>query len=283
LNKLAMIAGEICRKKDDVRLVLIAGPSSSGKTTTAKKLAIELQVMGLKPHALSLDDYYGDATKAPRNEKGEPDFECLEALDIDYLNRQLLELFEGKEVETPIYDFKLGHRKEVGRKLRLEENSILVLEGIHGLDDRLTPQIEAKRKFKLYVSALTALNLDDHNRIPTSDNRLLRRMVRDYQFRGTGAAQTIRMWPDVQAGARKWIFPFQASADACFNSALDYELAVLKVFADPLLRMVKPDQAEYAEAHRLLAFLSNFSSIPSSYVPGNSLLREFIGDSEFKY
>lgn len=283
-NKLAEIAAKIYEKRDSVRVVLIAGPSSSGKTTTAKKLSIQLKVMGIEPIAIGLDDYYVGTEKTPKDEYGKPDFECLEALDIPYLNEQLLALFNGDEVEIPSFDFKNGKRKEGGgRRLKLDRRSVLIVEGIHGLNDGLTPQINAGMKFKLYVSALTQLNLDDHNRIPTSDNRLIRRMVRDYQFRGAGAAKTISMWPSVQRGERKHIFPFQNSADIAFNSALDYELAVLKVYAEPLLRSVKPNMSEYSEAVRLLSFLENFASILPHYIPSLSILREFIGESEFKY
>jgi uridine kinase len=283
-KKMAEIAGKIYEKRDSVKVVLIAGPSSSGKTTSAKRLAIELKVMGIEPLAIGLDDYYLGTEKTPRDEKGEPDYECLEALDVPYLNEQLLALFAGDEVELPFFDFKAGRRREDGgRRIRLGRRTMLIIEGIHGLNDALTPQIDRDTKFKLYVSALTQLNLDDHNRIPTSDNRLLRRMVRDYQFRGNSAAGTIKMWPSVQRGERKHIFPYQNGADAAFNSALDYELAVLKFYAEPLLRSVKPSMAEYAEAVRLLAFLENFAPIPPQYVPGQSILREFIGDSEFKY
>jgi uridine kinase len=282
-KKLSDIADRIYERRGSVRVILIAGPSSSGKTTTAKRLSIDLKVMGMVPIAVSLDDYYLNTDRTPRDEKGDPDYECLEALDVPYLNEQLLALLNGEEVEIPSYDFKIGMRKAGGRKIRMDSQSILIMEGIHGLNDALTPQIEHDRKFKLYVSALTQLNLDDHNRIPTSDNRLLRRMVRDNQFRGTGAARTFKMWPGVQRGARKYIFPFQDGADAAFNSALDYELAVLKVYAEPLLRSVKPNMSEYAEAVRLLTFLENFAPIPPQYVPGHSILREFIGDSEFKY
>jgi uridine kinase len=283
-KKLAEIAGRIYEKRDSVKVILIAGPSSSGKTTTAKRLSIELKVMGIEPIAIGLDDYYLGTEKTPKNEKGEPDFECLDALDVPYLNEQLLALFAGEEARLPVFDFKNGRRKEEGgRKIRLGRRTMLIIEGIHGLNDALTPQIDRDTKFKIYVSALTQLNLDDHNRIPTSDNRLLRRMVRDYQFRGNSAAGTIKMWPNVQQGERKHIFPFQNSADAAFNSALDYELAVLKFYAEPLLRSVKPNMAEYAEAARLLAFLKNFAPIPPQYVPGQSILREFIGESEFKY
>jgi uridine kinase len=280
-KKLAESADRIHER--DVRVILIAGPSSSGKTTTAKRLAIQLQVMGMSPILVSMDDYYRSPEEVPLDDKGRRDFECLEALDIPYLNQQLIELLEGKEVDIPIFDFKSGTRKVRGRPIKLTERSVLIMEGIHGLNEACTPQVERHKKFMLYVSALTQLNLDDHNRIPTSDNRLLRRMVRDNQFRGTGAAKTIQMWSSVQSGERKHIFPFQDGADAAFNSALDYELAVLKFYADPLLRSVKPNMKEYAEARRLLSFLENFAPIPPQYVPGNSILREFIGESEFKY
>ena len=283
-RKLSELAEGIYAKRDAVKVILIAGPSSSGKTTTAMRLSIELKVMGIEPIAVSLDDYYVNTSRTPRDEKGEPDYECLEALDVPYLNGQLLDLFAGKEVTLPSYDFKTGCRREQGgAAIRLGRRTMLILEGIHGLNDALTAQISRDRKFKLYVSALTQLNLDDHNRIPTSDNRLLRRLVRDYQFRGTDAVNTIKMWPSVQRGERKHIFPYQNTADGAFNSALDYELAVLKFYADPLLRAVKPNRPEYAEAARLLAFLENFAPIPPQYVPGQSILREFIGESEFKY
>ncbi|MDR0585842.1 MAG: nucleoside kinase [Treponema sp.] len=282
-KKLAEIADRVYERRDSVRVILIAGPSSSGKTTTAKRLSIQLQVMGMKPIAVSLDDYYRHPDEAPKDQNGRPDLECLEALDIPYLNRQLVELLEGKEVDIPVFDFKTGGRKVRGKPIRLDSQSILIMEGIHGLNDACTPQVAREKKFKLYVSALTQLNLDDHNRIPTSDNRLLRRMVRDNQFRGTTAAKTIQMWSSVQAGERRHIFPFQDGADAAFNSALDYELAVIKFYADPLLRSVKPNMTEYAEARRLLSFLDNFLPIPPQYVPGTSILREFIGESEFKY
>jgi uridine kinase len=284
-KKLAAIADSIYERRDAIMVVLIAGPSSSGKTTTAKRLSIELTLLGLDPIAVSLDDYYLGADKTPLNERGERDFECLEALDVDLLNEQLLQLFAGEEVEIPSYDFKQSRRREAGAgtRIRMGEKSILVIEGIHGLNDALTSRIDRDKKFKLYVSALTQLNLDDHNRIPTSDNRLLRRIVRDYQFRGKSAAWTIRAWPAVQEGERKHIFPFQESADIAFNSALDYELGALKYIAEPQLRMVKPNLPEYAETSRLLAFLENFEAIPPQYVPGQSILREFIGDSEFEY
>ncbi|MDR0562068.1 MAG: nucleoside kinase [Spirochaetaceae bacterium] len=283
-KKIGQIADRISERQDTLKVALIAGPSSSGKTTTAKRLSIELKVMGIEPIAIGLDDYYVNTDRTPRDEKGEPDYECLEALDVSYFNEQLLTLFNGGEVTLPDYDFKSGRRREAGgRKIRLGKRSILIVEGIHGLNDALTAQIDRELKFKLYVSALTQLNLDDHNRIPTSDNRLLRRMVRDYQFRGTSAADTIKMWPSVQRGERLHIFPFQNGADIAFNSALSYELAVLKFYAEPLLHSVKPSSPEYAEAVRLCSFLENLAPIPPQYVPGQSILREFIGESEFKY
>ena len=283
-RKLAEIAEQIYAKQDTVKMVLLAGPSSSGKTTSAKRLSIELMALGIKPVAISLDDYYVGTDKTPKDEKGNPDYECLEALDIPFLNEQLLALYRGDEITLPVYDFKTGGRKAAGgKKIRMEQRSILIVEGIHALNDKLTPSIARDTKFKLFVSALTQLNIDDHNRIPTSDNRLLRRMVRDYQFRAKDAAGTIKMWPGVQSGERKHIFPFQNSADMTFNSALDYELSVLKYYAEPLLRAVKPGMREYAEAVRLLSFLENFAPIPPQYVPGASILREFIGESEFKY
>jgi uridine kinase len=283
-RKMAEIADRIYENREKLKVVLIAGPSSSGKTTAAKRLAIQLKVMGIEPVAVSLDDYYLGTGMSPLDEKGQPDFEALEALDIPFLNEQLLALFAGREVTLPLFDFKTGRRRESGGKtIRLDRRSILILEGIHALNDALTCEVDRELKFKLYVSALTQLNLDDHNRIPTSDNRLLRRMVRDSQFRGAPAERTFGMWPSVQQGERKHIFPFQDSADMAFNSALDYELAVLKFYAEPLLRSVKPGMDAYSEAVRLLSFLENFAPIPPQYVPGDSILREFIGDSDFKY
>ena len=283
-KKLIEIAEKIYERKDNVRTVLIAGPSSSGKTTTAKRISIALKVLGIEPIAISLDDYYVGTDRTPKDEKGEPDFECLEALDVPFLNQQLLSLMAGEEVTLPIFDFKTGRRKEEGgRRIRLDRRTMLIIEGIHGLNDALTAQLKRDAKFKIYVSALTQLNLDDHNRIPTTDNRLIRRMVRDNQFRGASAVRTLQMWPSVNRGEKKHIFPFQNSADAAFNSALDYELAVLKFYAEPILASVKPGMKEYPEAARLLAFLENFAPIPPQYVPGTSILREFIGDSEFKY
>jgi len=282
-KRMARIADSIEHHKEDIKLILIAGPSSSGKTTSAKKLSIQLKVLGIEPIAVSLDDYYLPPDMVPKDEDGAPDFECLEALDVEYLNKQLVELFEGREVKVPLYDFKTGKRGE-RKPIKLKNRRcVLVLEGIHGLNDALTPLVPNKNKFKLYVSALTQINLDDHNRTPTTDNRLLRRIVRDYLFRGMSAERSLKMWPAVQEGAKKHIFKFQDSADAIFNSALDYEIGVLRLYADPLLRPVSHDSTEYAEASRLLSFLENFYLIPGELVPELSILREFIGGSGFKY
>ncbi len=279
---IADIADKIKEKKE-VKVVLIAGPSSSGKTTTSKKLSMQLRALGYQPKVIELDTYYIGRELTPKDENGEYDYECLEALDVKQLNTDLVNLFKGQTIQLPSYDFKEGKRLYTDKTMSLNSNDILVLEGIHGLNDKLTPLIESKYKFKIYLSALTQLNLDDHNRISTSDNRLIRRIVRDSQFRGKTAADTIKMWPSVQRGERLHIYPFQDKADAMLNTALDYELAVLKMYAEPLLRCVSPVHKEYSEASRLLRFLSNFLPIPVNYVPGQSLLREFIGGSEFKY
>jgi uridine kinase len=263
--------------------VLIAGPSSSGKTTFTKRLAIQLTVHGLEPILISVDDYFVNRDLTPRDEEGKLDFESIHALDIDLINDHLLGLFDGKEVEIPDFDFKSGSRRERGKPLKLPPRGILLMEGIHCLNDQLTPRIPAEKKHKIYISALTQLNLDDHNRISTTDNRLIRRMVRDYQFRGHSALDTLSMWPSVRRGERRNIFPFQDTADSAFNSALDYELGILKKHAEPLLMQVKPMHEVYNEAVRLLSFLSNFTNIPDKLVPSYSILREFIGDSGFRY
>lgn len=282
-KNIAEIADQIVHKKT-VRVVLMAGPSSSGKTTTSKKLALELQAMGYTPKVISLDCYYVDHSRTPKDENGEFDFECLEALDVELLNQNLVDLFAGKEVIIPSYNFHTGTQTfDEKNKMRLSEHEILIMEGIHGLNPKLTPKIPAEYKFKIYLSALTQLNLDDHNRIPTSNNRLIRRIVRDYQFRGKSAAGTIAMWPSVQKGERLHIFPFQNNADAILNTALDYELSVLKVYAEPLLRCVTPNEPEYAEACQLLSFLNNFATIAPTQVPVRSIIREFIGGSAFHY
>ncbi|KAH7822760.1 Uridine kinase [Monocercomonoides exilis] len=266
--------------RPSVHLVLIAGPSSSGKTTFARKLCVQLQVFGKRPHCISLDDFYVNREKTPKDEKGEYDFEAVEALDLPFLNETLLKLLSGEEVTLPKFDFKSGTRKQ-GQSMQLSDNSIIVMEGIHGLNDRLTAMIPQDKKYKIFISALTQLNLDDHNRIPTTDNRLVRRMVRDFQFRGTSGEETLMRWPSVRAGEEKHIFPHQGNADFIFNSALDYELAALKVIAEPLLKNIRPTTPVYHEALRLLSFLQNFDPIPHKYIPDCSILREFIGDSPY--
>ena len=282
-KNISQIASQIVERKT-VRIVLIAGPSSSGKTTSAKKLALELQAMGYQPKVISLDNYYLGRDKTPLDENGKPDYECLEALNVELLNQNLMDLFAGKEANIPSYDFHSGKSYfDDANKMKLAENEILIMEGIHGLNDRLTPKVPAEYKFKIYLSALTQLNLDDHNRISTSDNRLIRRIVRDANFRGKPAAGTIEMWPSVRKGEELHIFPYQNNADAVLNTALDYELSVLRVYAASLLRQVKPTQKEYSEARRLLNFLENFATIPPTSVPNRSIIREFIGGSAFHY
>ncbi len=282
-KQIADIAAQIVKNKK-VRVVLIAGPSSSGKTTSAKKLGLELQAIGYIPKLISLDCYYAGKDKTPLDENGQPDFECLEALNIDLLNKNLMDLFDGKEVNIPSYDFHTGTSYfEESNKMVLKENEILILEGIHGLNPNLTPKIPNEYKFKIYLSALTQLNLDDHNRVSTSDNRLIRRIVRDNNFRSKAAEGTIAMWPSVQKGEELHIFPYHDNADAILNTALDYELSVLRVYAAPLLRRVKPTMPEYSEAQRLLNFLENFATVAPTEVPPRSIIREFIGGSAFKY
>ena len=277
------IASQIVKSKK-VRVVLIAGPSSSGKTTSAKKLGLELQAMGYTPKLISLDCYYAGRDKAPLDENGKPDYECLEALNVELLNQNLVDLFAGKEVNIPSYDFHTGTSYfEDKNKMTLADNEILIMEGIHGLNPKLTAKVPEECKFKIYLSALTQLNLDDHNRISTSDNRLIRRIVRDNNFRGKPAEGTIAMWPSVQKGEELHIFPFHNNADAILNTALDYELSILRVYAAPLLRRVPPTMAEYSEAQRLLNFLENFATIAPTEVPPRSIIREFIGGSAFKY
>lgn len=277
------IASQIVKSKK-VRVVLIAGPSSSGKTTSAKKLGLELQAMGYTPKLISLDCYYAGRDKAPLDENGKPDYECLEALNVELLNQNLVDLFAGKEVNIPSYDFHTGTSFfEEKNKMTLADNEILIMEGIHGLNPKLTSKVPEECKFKIYLSALTQLNLDDHNRISTSDNRLIRRIVRDNNFRGKPAEGTIAMWPSVQKGEELHIFPFHNNADAILNTALDYELSILRVYAAPLLRRVPPTMAEYSEAQRLLNFLENFATIAPTEVPPRSIIREFIGGSAFKY
>jgi uridine kinase len=282
-KKIAEIADRISARRDTVKVVLIAGPSSSGKTTFSKRLMIQLRVVGRNPVTISLDNYFKPLAETPRDEQGKPDFESLGALDVELLNDHLVRLLRAEEVETPLFDFLTGSRKQRGKPLRLPDRAILIFEGIHGLNDGLTPLVEREAKYKIYVSALTQLNLDDHNRIATTDNRLIRRLVRDNQFRGHPALRTLSMWGSVRRGEDRNIFPFQNSADSAFNSALDYELAVLKVYADPLLSTVKPHVPEYQDARALLAFLANFTPLHPRWIPPTSILREFIGESAFKY
>lgn len=282
-RKIGAIADQIVTGTDGNRAVLIAGPSSSGKTTFTKKLAVQLRALGMVPVMISLDDYFVARDLTPRDENGELDFEHIQAIDIDLLNRHLLDLFNGKEVEIPSFNFKTGLPEYKGHTLKLPPKAVLLLEGIHGLNDALTPKVPREFKFKVYVSALTQLNLDNYNRIATTDNRLIRRIVRDYQFRGHSAADTLTMWPSVRRGENRNIFPFQDSADAVFNSALDYELGVLKSYVEPLLRRIKPGEEVYHEAFRLTTFLRNFTRIKDKRVPHDSILREFIGGSGFHY
>ena len=281
-KRISNIADEF-KRKGTARLILIAGPSSSGKTTFAKRLAIQLRVNGYRPVAISLDDYFVDREKTPRDENGNYDFEALEAIDVPLFNEHLLALFEGKEVEIPKYDFKAGKRRH-GRKLKIEKDQVIIVEGIHGLNPKLTAQIPEELKFRIYVSALTQVNLDDMNRMSTTDTRLIRRMVRDYKFRGHSALDTLKMWPNVRRGEERNIFPYQEEADAMFNSALIYELPVLKIFAEQLLAQVPESAEEYSEALRLLKVLDYFLPITNlEDIPRNSILREFIGRSIFKY
>ena len=281
-KKIAKIAEDIANRKG-VKLVLLAGPSSSGKTTSCKRLSIQLAVNGLKPLQISLDDYFVDREKTPKDANGEYDYESIYALDLQLINDQFNALFRGEEVELPKYDFQTGKSKKSGKKLKMNDNNVLVVEGIHALNPELTAQIPNEQIFRVYASALTTILLDNHNYIPTTDNRLLRRIIRDYKYRGVSAQETIHRWPSVRAGANKWIFPFQENADAMLNTAMLYELAVIKTQAEPLLQQVPENCEEYAEAYRLLKFLKYFKGIPYNNLPPTSLLREFLGGSSFHY
>lgn len=277
--------GEIARdiaRREGVKFVMIAGPSSSGKTTFSHRLSIQLRTYGLKPHPIGLDNYYVNHDKTPRDEDGNPDFECLEALDVEQFNQDMTALLAGEEVQLPTFNFKTGRREYSGKKTKLGEDDILVIEGIHGLNEKMSYSLPAESKFKIYISALTTLNVDEHNRIPTTDNRLLRRIVRDARTRGSSAARTISMWSSVRRGEEKYIFPYQEEADAMFNSALIYELAVIKQYAEPLLFGIKKGEPEYHEAKRLLKFLEYFLGVSSEELPKNSLCREFVGGSCFE-
>ena len=281
-KKIAKIAEEIANRKG-VKLVLLAGPSSSGKTTSCKRLSIQLAVNGLKPLQISLDDYFVDREKTPKDASGEYDYESIYALDLDLINEQFNALFRGEEVELPKYDFQSGKSKKSGNRLKMNDNNVLVVEGIHALNPELTAHIPQEQIFRVYASALTTILLDNHNYIPTTDNRLLRRIIRDNKYRGVSAQETIHRWPSVRAGENKWIFPFQENADAMLNTAMLYELAVIKMQAEPLLQQVPENCEEYAEAYRLLKFLKYFKGIPYNNLPPTSLLREFLGGSSFHY
>ena len=285
-RKIVKIADEIAARQvgeNRVKIILISGPSSSGKTTFSKRLSIQLMTNGLKPYPISLDDYFVNRDNTPLDENGNHDFESLYAVDLPFFKKQLDTLLEGGEVELPKFNFSSGMRESSGIKFRLEDNMILILEGIHALNPELTPNIPAENKYKIYVSALTTILLDKHNYIPTTDNRLLRRIIRDSKYRGSSAESTIARWPSVRAGEEKWIFPYQENADAMFNSALLFELAVIKDHIEPILRKVPNKCPEYSEAHRLLHFLSYFVSIQDTELPPTSLLREFLGGSSFVY
>ena len=281
-KKIAQIAEDIANRQG-VKLVLLAGPSSSGKTTSCKRLSIQLAVNGLKPLQISLDDYFVDRDKTPKDDNGEYDFESIYALNLDLLNEQFNALFRGEEVELPKYDFPSGKSVKSGKKLKMEPNNVLVVEGIHALNPELTAHIPQEQIYRVYASALTTILLDNHNYIPTTDNRLLRRIIRDYKYRGVSAQETIHRWPSVRAGENKWIFPYQENADAMFNTAMLYELSVLKMQAEPLLQQVPENCEEHAEAYRLLKFLKYFKGIPYNNLPPTSLLREFLGGSSFHY
>ncbi|HPV84818.1 MAG TPA: nucleoside kinase [Sedimentibacter sp.] len=281
-KKIAYIADEITSDKN-IKIVLIAGPSSSGKTTLAQRLSIQLRVNGKKTYAVSLDDYFVDRHLTPKNEKGEFDFETIKALDLDLFNEQLIDLMAGEEVQIPVYNFKEGSREYSREPVRLTNDHIIIIEGIHGLNDELTANLPQVNKFKIYISALTQLNIDRHNRISTSDLRLLRRIVRDYTHRGNNAIKTMELWDNVIKGTEKYIFPYQENADAIFNSALVYELCVLKKYAEPIIMEIDEDSCFYSERQRLLKFLSYFLPIEDeSAIPNTSILREFIGESCFR-
>lgn len=282
-KKIAQVADMIASKKDQIKIVLISGPSSSGKTTFGKRLAIQLTVSGIKPLNLSLDNYFVNRDETPRDDHGEYDFEALEALNIPLFNQHLLDLLNGKEIEIPKFSFDKGERFYDGETLQMSDENILIIEGIHGLNPELTHSIPSLAKFKVYVSALTSINVDDHNRIPTTDNRLVRRIVRDYKYRNYSAQETISRWPSVRRGEKKHIFPYQEEADVMFNSALLYELPVLKPYIEPVLLQVPPNQPEYAEAVRLIKFFRYFKPIPPKEIPPTSIVREFLGGSSFNY
>ena len=279
-GRISAIAEQI-RSRGNVKFVMIAGPSSSGKTTFSHRLSIQLSAHGLKPHPIAVDNYFVNREDTPRDENGNYNFECLEAIDVELFNHDMNQLLEGKRVEMPRFNFKTGKREYKGDYLQLKEDDILVIEGIHGLNEKLSYSLPRESKFRIYISALTQLNVDEHNRISTTDGRLIRRLVRDHMTRGTSARETIAMWPSVRRGESENIFPYQEEADVMFNSALLYELAVLKLYAEPLLFQIGKDEPEYYEAKRLLKFLDYFVGVPSEDIPKNSILREFVGGSCF--
>ena len=280
-KRISFIADEI--KHRNARVVLIAGPSSSGKTTTSKRLSVHLMACGLKPYAISLDDFFLNRTDTPLKEDGDYDFESIYSIDLPYFNEALNRILSGEEILLPHYNFQKGEREFLGNKIKLEPNMVLVIEGTHGLNPMLTEQIPEEEKYRIYVSALTSIKLDLHNYIPTSDNRLLRRMLRDYKYRGYEAVETIRRWPDVREGEEKWIFPYQENADVMFNSALPYEISVLKPHVEPLLRQVPENREEYSVARRLLRFLEYIVPLQDKELPPTSVIREFLGGSSFTY
>ena len=281
-KKIAAIADKVA-KNNNIKMVLIAGPSSSGKTTFAKRLGIQLKLSGVHPKTLSVDNYFVEREQTPRDENGEYDFECIEALDLELFNDHIQRLLNGEEVEIPTFDFKTGHKEYKGNKMQLHNNEVLVIEGIHCLNDKLTESVPKEEKFKIYISALTVLNVDYYNRISTTDTRLIRRIVRDYRYRHYSAKDTIQRWQSVNKGERKNIFPFQEEADVMFNSSIVYEMSALRDYALPILNEIKNTEPEYAEAKRLITLLKYFKPIPQDYIPESSIIREFIGGSVFSY
>ncbi len=285
-KRISQIADEIFHRKEQgqpLKLILISGPSSSGKTTFSKRLSVQLMANGIRPYPVSLDDYFVNREQTPRDANGDYDYESLYALDLDFFNQQLQSLLNGEEVELPRFNFTTGKREMSGTRLKIDENMILILEGIHALNPELTAHLPAESKFKIYVSALTTILLDNHNYIPTTDNRLLRRIIRDFKYSGYSAEETISRWPSVRAGEDKWIFPYQENADVMFNSALLFELAIIKDYAEPILRKVPNNRPEYSEAYRLRKFLEYFVPLQDKELPPTSLLREFLGGSSFRY
>ena len=285
-KRISQIADEIFHRKEQgqpLKLILISGPSSSGKTTFSKRLSVQLMANGIRPYPVSLDDYFVNREQTPRDANGDYDYESLYALDLDFFNQQLQSLLNGEEVELPRFNFTTGKREMSGNRLKIDENMILILEGIHALNPELTAHLPVESKFKIYVSALTTILLDNHNYIPTTDNRLLRRIIRDFKYRGYSAEETISRWPSVRAGEDKWIFPYQENADVMFNSALLFELAIIKDYAEPILRKVPNNRPEYSEAYRLRKFLEYFVPLQDKELPPTSLLREFLGGSSFRY